>query len=178
MSGDPSNARLWSDADVYVAFDVDAPDPANVGAAFGAEWDLVGLLNGEDGFTESRNWDETDHYAWGGILVRTGRRNFKLTKSFTAVEYNGVVRRLMWPGSDVGEIKVPRPERVKIAFELRDGDTGQVHRLISAYEAEVMPDGDREENEADVSQHSFMVTIFPDDDGVLFIEQTTSPVSA
>ena len=178
MSGDPMNARLWSDADVYVSFDLGAPTPANVNASFNSDWELVGLLNGDDGFSESRNMDESDHFAWGGILVRTGRNNFKFTKSFTAIEWNGVVRRLTWPGSEFGEIKVPKPERVLVAFEVTDVETGDKHRLISAFQAEIMPDGDVEVNEKDLAQHKFVATIFPDSDGVLFIEQTTDPVSA
>lgn len=176
MSGDPTNARLWADADVYVAFDTEAPNPSDASDPFGEEWDLIGLLDGEEGFVESREEEVNDHFAWGGILMRTSRRNFKLMKSFTAFEHNDTTRRLRWPGSDPGEIKVPRPERIKIAFETREG--GRVHRLISAFEAEVVPDGDFTENESDPASLAFASTIFPDADGVLFVEQETEPVSA
>ena len=73
MAGDPSNARLWADADVYVSFDTEAANPADVDTPFGGDWDLVGLLDGDDGFTESRDEDVEDLFAWGGILVRTAR---------------------------------------------------------------------------------------------------------
>lgn len=170
MSGDADNARLWADADVYVAFDLNTAAPADVDTAFGAGWDLVGLLDGDQGFVESRSEDVTDHFAWGGILMKTGRRNFKLTKSFTAFEHNDTTFALRWPGSTAGgDIIVPRPDRILVAFETREGDT--IHRLISAYQAEVTLDGDVTENESDPASLSFLATIFPDADGVLFTEQ-------
>ena len=176
MSGDPSNARLWADADVLVSFDLDAAIPATVADEFGSAWDLVGLLDGDEGFTEARSEDETDHYAWGGVLVRTGRKNFKMTRSFTALEWNATTRRLAYPGSDPGEISVPRYERCLVAFETRDGNT--VRRLISAFEAEIVPAGDMTENEADLTKYPFVATIYPDADGVLFLEQYTAAPSA
>lgn len=185
MSGSPDNARQWADADVYVAFDpgggLDAvTSPATVDDPFGADWDLVGLLNGEDGFTESRDEDTEDHYAWGGVLVRTSRRNFKLTRTFTALEDNAVTFRLRWPGSTSGgDIVAPsgnRIERVKVAFETRDGDT--VRRLITKHEAEITVDGDVNENESDISSVPFLVTVYPDGDGVLFAEQTSEALAS
>lgn len=169
MAGDSANARLWMDADVYVSFDLDAVVPATVVTAFSAAWNLVGLLNGDDGFPEARSEDVSDHYAWGGILMRTSRKNFKLTKGFTAFEQNAVVNRLMWPGSVGATVKVPRVEPVKIAFETRDGST--IKRLISTGTAEIMVDGDRPENETDISWVKFQATIFPTNAGELFTVQ-------
>lgn len=177
MAGDPSNARLWADADVYVAFLADTPTPAvpaTAGTPFGSDWDLVGLLDGETGFTDTRNIEETDHYAWGSILIRTSRRNFKWTRSFTALEKNETVDRLMWPGSTWDELYVPstRVERVKVAFETRDGDI--IYRLISHYEAEITVNGDVNENETDIASVPFLVTVFPDDTGLLFDRQSNA----
>lgn len=182
MSGEPTNARLWADADVYVAFLADTPTPTNpstVSDAFGSDWELVGLLDGEDGFTDTRNEDVTDLYAWGGILLRTSRRNFKWTRTFTAKEKNFVTDRLMWPGSTPSQIVVPngnRIERVKVAFETRDGDN--TYRLITNYEAEITVDGDVNENETDIAQVTFMVTVFPSDTGVLFDRQSNVVISS
>lgn len=168
MAGDPSNVALWTDADVYIG-GTDAADPADEDTEFGVDWDLVGLLNGDDGFTDSRDEDVNDHFAWGGILVKTSRKNFKLTRSFTALEYNEVTRDLIWPDSPAGQIVVPHPKRVKIAFETREGT--KIHRLISKYQAEVTVDGDVNTNETDLTQFPLIATIYPDDDGVLFNEQ-------
>lgn len=169
MPADPANARLWVNADVYVSFDLDAVIPATVATVFAAEWHLVGLLNGDDGFTTARSEDVSDMYAWGGILMRTSRKNFKLTKSFTAFESNAIVNRLAWPGSTTTTIKVPLVEPVLIAFETRDGAI--IRRVITADHAEVSVDGDITENETDVSSVKFIATIFPTALGELFTVQ-------
>ncbi|MER7813678.1 Ig-like domain-containing protein [Streptomyces sp. NPDC006798] len=175
MAGDPTKANLWTDADVYVSFNLAAALPASVNAPFSADWKLVGLLDGDEGFPESRDEDTDDKYAWGGILVKTSRAHFKLTKSFTALEDNATTRRLVWPGSTDTLVKVPRPEKVLIAFETREGE--KKRRLISALYAECVLDGDRGENETDLEAATLTATIFPRSDGVLFQRQAT-PVLA
>lgn len=169
MPADPANARLWINADVYVTFDLAAVVPATEATVFAATWNLIGLLNGDDGFTEARSEDVSDSYAWGGILMRTARKNFKLTKSFTAFESNAVVNRLRYPGSTTTAIKVPKIEKVKIAFETRDGAI--IRRVISSNYAEVAVDGDVGENESDVASVKFVATIFPLATGELFTVQ-------
>lgn len=173
MAGDPTKARLWANADVYVAFDLAAVVPADISAAFAATWQPVGLLNGEEGFGDEREEDTKDYYAWGGLLMRTSRKNFKLTRSFTAYEQNPVVNRLMWPGSTATALKVPKPEQVKIAFEVTDsGVTPAVkRRVISKNYAEITLDGGAPETEDDMWQATFSVSIFPDAAGVLWIPQ-------
>lgn len=170
MAGDPTNASLWTDADVYVG-PLSAPDPETVDDAFSSEWGLVGLLDGDEGFTESRDEDTDDKYAWGGILVRTSRAHFKLTKSFTVLEDNEVTRSLIWPGSTETKIIVPKPARIKLAFETREGDI--VKRLITAQYAEVDLDGDVQENETDLTAYSLVATIFPTALKELFNRQFT-----
>lgn len=171
MSGDPTKASIWPDADVFVGA-LDAVDPTDVDDEFGSDWDLVGLLDGDDGFTDVRNEDVGDHYAWGGILVRTSRKHFKYQRKFTALEDNDTTRDLIWPNSPTGQLIVPRPKRIKIAFETREDDV--VRRLISAFEAEVTIDGDVKESEAELTKYALIATIFPDGDGVLMNEQKTS----
>lgn len=171
MAGDPLKANLWTDADVYVSTNLSATLPANASTAFGVDWDLVGLLDGDEGFPESRDEDTDDKFAWGGILVKTSRNHFKLTKSFTALEDNDTTFSLLWPGSTATTIKVPRPARVLVAFETREGD--KVRRLITSLYAEVSLDGDHGENETDLESATFTATIFPTADGDLFDRQTT-----
>ena len=171
MAGDPLNASLWSEADVYVA-PTGTTVPASGTETWGVGWDFVGLLSGDDGFTTTREEDKNDLYAWGGILVRTSRKNFKMTKKFSALEDNAVTRDLVWPDSPAGSIIVPRPKDILIGFETREGD--KFHRLISASRAQVDLDGDIFENESDLTKYELVATIFPDADGVLLTEQTFS----
>ena len=146
--------------------------PATIAEDFGADWDLVGLLNGEDGFTEAREEEKNDHYGWGGILIKTARRNFKLTKKFSALEDNPTTRAVIWPGSPAGKIVVPRPVPVKVAFVTRDGDVER--RLITTRYAEIDVDGDISENESDLTKYELLATIFPTATGELFIEQKSA----
>lgn len=160
MAGDATNATVWPDADVYWSPDTNATIPASVDAAFSAAWDLVGLLDGEAGIVQSREEEVNDLYAWGGIIVRTTRRNFKQSVTFTALEDNDTTHDLIWPGSSLGTLVVPRPIRGRIAFEMREGD--RTHRLISIYQAEVAVNGDITDSESDLTRYELIATIYPD----------------
>lgn len=171
MAGDPSLATIWPDADVYVA-PVGTALPATAGDAFPVGWELVGLLDGEAGFAHSRDEDRGDLFAWGGVLVRRSRRNFKAAVAFTALEDNETTRSLVWPGSTETEIVVPRPSPILIAFETREGDA--VKRLISKKHAEVDVDGDIVDKEDDLTKYELVASIFPDtstDPPQLFVRQ-------
>ncbi|MFE9935848.1 Ig-like domain-containing protein [Streptomyces hirsutus] len=171
MAGDPTKANLWTDADVYVSWNLNAALPADANTPFGPEWHLVGLLDGDEGFPETRDEDTDDKFAWGGILVRTSRNHFKLTKSFTCLEDNETTRKLVWPGSTATKIKVPVPERVKVAFETREGD--KVRRLATSLYGECQLDGDHGENEVDLESATIACTIFPNANKDLFDRQDT-----
>lgn len=173
MAGDPANSNLWPNADVYVA-PLATALPAAVDDDFPVGWDLVGLLDGDAGFSHSRDESVTDLYAWGGVLVRRSRRNLKVQVKFTALEDNAVTRALVWPGSTDSSIVTPAPERILIAFETREGD--KITRLISAYQAEVEVDGEIKEGEADLTKYGLVATIYPDaavDPPELFVRQAT-----
>lgn len=159
MAGNPELASLWPDADVYTA-PLGTSLPATVDDDFPAGWDLVGLLDGEEGFAHSREESVEDLFAWGGVLVRRSRRNFKATVKFVALEDNDVTRELIWPGSSATSIVVPTPQRILIAFEAREG--AKVQRLISAYQAEVEVDGDIVDNESALTKYGLIATIYPD----------------
>jgi len=170
MAGDPSNAAVWAFADVYIGATT-ATNPIG-GAAFGDDWDAVGLLNGDDGFTEAMTNDSNDFFAWGGILVATTRKNFKLTRSFTAYEDNQTVFDIWYPGHDVtfgatgnedgysGVINVPDLSyKFKIGFETRQGSV--IKRVISKNYAQVDSRGDNKEGESDLASRQFTVAIYP-----------------
>jgi hypothetical protein len=159
MAGNVDAASLWADADVMVA-PLETAIPTDAGTAFGVGWELVGLLDGDQGFTQSRSEDSSEHFAWGGILVRTSRRNFRLSVSFTALEDNETTRDLIWPGSTATSLVVPRPAKVMIAFEMREGD--KVKRLITANYAEVTVSGDITDSESSLTQYPLTATIYPD----------------
>lgn len=174
MSGDPSNAAVWANADVFIG-PIDATIPSG-GDPFGDEWDHVGLLNGADGFDEKINVDSSDHYAWGGILVASTRKNFKLTRSFTAYEDNPTMYDLWYPGHSVvfaddgsfeGDVNVPDLQHsFKIAFQVRTGS--KIKRVVCKNYAQLEDRGDSKEGEDDLASRQATVVIYPDASGGLF----------
>lgn len=176
MSGDPANSNNWANADVYVAA-IGSTIPATVGTAFNGSWTFVGLLDGDAGFQMERSVDTSDKFAWGGILVKTARRNFKQTVKFSVLEDNAATRGLIWPGSSAGTIIVPRPGFILVGFETRD-DGGKVHRLISKYRAQVDVDGTYTYNETDLTKVPLMATIYPNSSGELFTEQAAPTITS
>lgn len=166
MSGDTSNAALWADADVFIA-EVGATLPTDVDDPFGVEWDLVGLLDGDVGFEHSGDFQsKDDFYAWGGILVRTSRRNWKQQVKFTALENNDAVIDLFSPYT------VPAPRApFLLALETREGDT--VHRVITTNHAEVDTRENLKLSESDLQKYGFTCTIYPDSSGDLWTPQDT-----
>lgn len=173
MSGTPANASVWADADVYIAA-IGSTIPADASTPFNGSWSLVGLLDGGDGIEESRDQDQKDHYAWGGILVATTRKNFKLTKKFSVLEDNITTRSLIWPGSTSTSLIVPKPGNILIAFETRTG--GKVKRLITENYAQVDVDGSIKDGEEDLTKVSLTATIFPTAGGVLLKRQFTPDI--
>lgn len=169
MSGNPDKASIWGDADVYISNNLSAPIPIDENAPFGLDWDLVGLLDGEAGFEESRSRDSSDYFAWGGLLIRTARRNFVLTRKFVCLEENAVTLGLVWPGSATGERVIPIPNhRFKAAFETVDQGVGKKKRVITRKHAEVEDVGTIKDSEADLTKLEITIKVYPDADGVLF----------
>lgn len=165
-NGNPDNASIWGDADVYVG-DLDAVNPETIDDPFGPEWGLVGLLDGDAGFEESRSRDSSDFFAWGQLLIRTSRKNFVLTRKFVALESNLVTAGLVWPGSGPGQIVVPKANhRVKVAFVTFDGSKQK--RVITRRYAEVEEIGTIKDSESELTKYEITVKIYPDATGVLF----------
>lgn len=172
MSGNPDKASIWGDADVYVG-PTTAIIPATKDDPFPGTWSLVGLLDGEAGFEESRSRDSTDYFAWGGLLIRTSRRNFVLTRKFIALEDNAVVAGMIWPGSGPGVLAVPTPNaRFKIGFQVKDGL--KTKRAITRNYAEIEEIGTIKDSESELTKYEITVKIYPDANGVLFDLQPAS----
>ena len=170
MSGDVNNVAVWADADVLIG-DLDAVNPVG-GAAFGADWDFAGILDGSAGFSESQTNDSTDFFGWGKGVVATARKNLKITRTFTAIEDNLVTLGLRYDVTGVtaagtgysGDLKGRDLERkFKVAFEVRTG--GKVKRLISKNYAQVESIGDSTEGEDNLATSPVTVAIYPDSDG-------------
>ena len=175
MAPNPANARMWTGADVFVSWDLAAALPANANTALPAAWKQLGLLNGVKGFTQSRSSEVKDFIAWGDILFASSDTQYKEEVKFSTHEANEHTDRLKYPGSSTTRIVVPKPEKVLLALEKRNGT--RIERLFSAGYAKVRVDGDIESNEENPDERNFVATIYPmidpaDNLAVLWTPQT------
>jgi hypothetical protein len=182
MAGNAKETALWGGADVYIG-PVGTAGPTDLTTPWADAWDLVGLLDGEEGFTEGREEESAEHYAWGGVLFRRTRSKHKRTFQFVALEDNATVFALVNPGSTrttaggvrTGVIKVPTSARFAVGFELRDGT--RTKRRYAA-EAEVQEVAEIKESETDPTVYDLTVVLFPEADGTLYRTVETDPDTA
>lgn len=182
MSGDAKNTSLWNGADVFIA-PLSTAAPTDTTTAWAAAWKAVGLLDGEEGFTEGRDQDTSEHYAWGGNLYRRTVSKHKRSFKFVALEDNDVVFDLVNPGSTrttatgirTSTIKAPvAGQQFSIGFELRDN--GRVKRRVAAI-AEVSEVGEIKESESDPTVYEITVLVFPEADGTLYTTIEDDPLA-
>ena len=173
MAGDTDNPRIWIGADVY-AGPTSTTAPTNAATALNAGFRAIGLLS-EDGMTESRDEDVTDHWAWGNVLVRTTRAKHKRTFVVTALEDNDVVFDLANPGSDTATsggvttrtVYTPDPNAQSFVFQLADGAT---IKRIYIPRGEVTQVGEKTYSDAEMTMTELTITVYPDENGLLFKE--------
>lgn len=172
--GDPTNVNQWSGADVFIA-PVSTAEPTDLTTAWGVDWDPVGILNGEEGFSWAREEESGEFYGWGGILVKKTRSKHKRTVTFVAMEDNPTVFELVNPGSSqtvaggvtTSKIKVPQTREFAIGFELREG-TKVKRRMVKRATAEVT--SEIKESETEPTVYTITVTLYPEADATLFTE--------
>lgn len=169
MGGSPNNVSLWDEGDVYALFpeDIEAGKtiadyfPASTDDPFAAPWQLVGLLNGDSGFEESRDRDSTKHPAWGYGPVIQSFKDAEYERKFTALEDNPVTQRLKSNNDTDTDVIVSTHTPAFLAFEVRDR-RGKVKRRITWRPADVTYDGGTE-NDSDLDEAEFTASIYPDD---------------
>lgn len=181
MAGDTDNPRIWLNADVYAADTDHGAAPTDVTSALNAAFEALGLLS-EDGMTEGREEEQTDHYAYGGILVRTTRSKHKRTFVVTALENTPVVFDLVNPGSTAATnagvttrtIKVPTttPNRKSFVLHHVDGDTIRRRYIPTGEVTEV---GEVSITDNEMEAFELTITVYPDADGVLYEDISNDP---
>lgn len=172
---DPGNAQIWQDARVWTAVGSTArptlPLTADT-AVVETTWFEFGLLDGDDGIGEERSSDETEHFAWGIGLIKIGAKNFKLTRTLSALEDNVTTRSVLWPGSTETKLKMPKPTNLWLGFETIS-DLGKVERLWTVRPARLsIPNNNR--NESDITKLEITANIFANGAGELFDRQVSA----
>lgn len=173
MSGDALNAGQWTDADVLIA-PTGSTVPTDVTTAWNAAWKVVGLLDGAEGFTETRDEDTNETYAWGGLLVKKSRSKHKRTFKFVALEDNATVFALINPNSTRGTVgslttsvvKVPTGlSEFMVGFQVTDGVTTKRRWALRATVESV---GEIKEGEEEVTSYEITVIVYPQSDKTLY----------
>ncbi|WP_336628442.1 MULTISPECIES: phage tail tube protein [unclassified Microbacterium] len=181
MAGNSNNTAQWAGADVFISRTPAIAGPTDLVSPWPAGWDIVGLLDGEEGFTEKREDETSERFAWGGVLVRRSKSKHKRTIRFVALEDNRTTFGLVNPGSvrtslngtRRSTVKVPSAgDRFSIGFETRDGSRVK-RRIVQA--AEVQEVAEIKESETEPTVYDITVVIFPDADGVLYTDIETDP---
>jgi hypothetical protein len=179
MAGNPSNVRLFTEADVFVyknptlnPADVpaDVTEPLNTSiawdAATGVKWGYLGILVGADGIDLAREWSETDITGWGYGTILVASKDFKATVTVSAREDNPVMQSILWPGSSDTVLGVPDPAHLFFAFEKRTAD-GYVDRKISKRPSRLWIPSDKDV-EGDNTPRQLTARIFPNSARQLF----------
>lgn len=175
MAGSTENPRIWVNADVYTA-PYQTAAPTSPTSSLNAAFEALGLLS-EDGMTEAQENETSDHYAWGGVLVRTTRSKHKRTFVVTALEDNAIVFNLVNPGSPTFNsggvttrtVKVPQPNPRAFVIDRHDGTTDS---RIYIPRGEVTDVGDITSSDSEMSMYELTITVYPSSDGTLYREFT------
>ncbi len=165
MANDAENAHVWAEGDVYVA-DFGTAGPEDATELWPVGYVALGLL-GEDGTTEARGQEVKDHYAWGGILVKTTSSKHTREIEITALEDNPAVFELINPGSTRGVVsglktsvvKVPNYPMVALGIETRD-DLVTRRKLIAR--AKVREVSEVKDSDSEMTMYKIKFTVFPD----------------
>lgn len=180
MAGDTANPRIWTNADAYEG-PVGTVAPTDVTTALNAAYKALGLTS-EDGFTQSREEDITDHYARGGILVRTTRSKHKRTFKVIALEDNPTVFSLVNPGSSqvtasgVTTRIVKTPSANPRSFVLEETD-GAYKRRLHIARGEILEVADIVSDDDSMTMFELTINVYPSSTGVLYTEITSDPAA-
>lgn len=187
MSGDTADVRIWQGADVSCAA-VGSTAPTNVATALDAAFDVLGLLS-EDGITEARTEEQTDHFAYGSILVRTTRRKHVRTFKVVALENSLLVAQLADPNSTattasgVTKLVVSPPSAVTNtkAWVIEKTDGALIERIYVP-KGEVVSVGDVLTSDNEMAKKELTIKVYGSTyssvDGVLYVKFTNDTAMA
>lgn len=179
MAGNPGNVKLFTEADFLLWMGTSAPLAADIPATITdpwvtttGKWAFAGLLVGDSGIDESRQWNEKDITAWGYGTILVASKDFKLDTKVSVLEDNEVVQDILWPGSSDTEIVVPDPLHRYFAMEKRTAD-GEVRRAISKRPGRFWVDSVKDA-EGDANPREVNVRVFPDSARKLYAVQKSA----
>lgn len=179
--GTTANPRIWVDSTVYAGA-VGTTAPTDTSTSLNAAFKDLGFIT-EDGLTETREQETKDHYASGGVLIRTTRSKHKRSFKFACLESNQYVFPLVNPGSsqatNTGTTtrSVVVPEPLEKAWVLQQADGSYIRRIHIA-RGEVVEVAEIKASDSEMVMFELTVNVYPSAAGVLYTEITTDPAAA
>lgn len=178
--GTTANPRIWVDSTVYAGA-IGTTAPTDTTTALNVAFKDLGFVT-EDGFTEQREQDTKDHYATGGVLIRTTRSKHKRSFKVTTLESNENAFPLINPGSTQSTttglttraIYVPEP--LEKAFVLSQMD-GSYKRRLHIARGEVVEVAEIKAGDEDMVMFELTINVYPSSAGLLYTEITTDPAA-
>ena len=179
--GDTANPRIWTDSLVYAGA-VGTTAPTDTSTSLNAAYKDLGLVT-EDGLTITQEQEVKDHYASGGIPVRSTFSKEKRTFKFVALEDNQYVFPLVNPGSTQSTstgtttrvVKTKTPNPMSFVFQQTDGS---YKRRLHIAKGEVTDVAEIKASDADMQMFEITVTVYASAAGVYYTEITTDPAAA
>lgn len=176
MASDPANSLVMEAVDIYIA-PLGSDDPTDITEDFPAAWAQVGIIDGDSGIEEAREWGkDNDFYGIGpagSILVTSVKGQFKLTRKFEFLEDSENTRKILWPGSTETLLVTPQPVPTLLGMTVWY-QNGTKERLITKNRALINVEGYSLNEE--LTKFPATATIYPTVDGELFTRQVQAPV--
>lgn len=173
----PDNGLVLEAVDIYVGV-LGTALPTDADTAYAAAWQQVGIIDGDDGVEESRDWGKDDDFYGlgpaGSILMASVKGQFKLTRTFNFLEDNATTRTLLWPGSTETSLKVPKSQKLLLGMDFWY-QNGTKERLVTAQHALIDVAGYTLNQ--DLTKFPATAVIFPKSDGELFVRSVSAPVA-
>lgn len=177
MAGNPANvaSRLWAEADFLIFQNptlATADIPASITDPFvvtTGKWEFLGLLVGDAGIEQTRQWDSTDIPAWGYGTIIVADKDFSHSTKVSALEDNPATQAIMWPGSTETKVVVPHALHAWFAIEKRTA-AGGINRLISEMPGRFWCENIKD-NEGDATPREIDVRVFPNSNKELYKAQ-------
>ena len=185
-NGTLSAARIWNLADLWIG-EPDMPEPT-LEVDLSEAMSLVGLIDDDAGIGNTFSSDDTDHYAYGSILIRKSSVKEKRSMTFTALENSDLVWKLANPGSTSGSVdgvtrRVRKPRNLALAIHsvVLELDDGAIRSRLYIARGQVTQTGDQPISDNDITGYPLSLDVLAansEADGIFStIEITNDPAA-
>lgn len=184
MAGNVLNPRVWTGASVLNG-PLGTAAPTNIATALNVAFVDVGFLDEDNGIEEAMSKSTSEHYAYGGYLLRTTSKQEKHTVKFWALERTVGVEGLINPSgaatttTGVATItkKLWKPNPQAFVIVRTDGTTVTSRLYIPRGDVVEAVDTIKSDDAAMI-MYGITITCYPDSTGLWATEFSNDPAIA